>query len=233
MEMIQGFQTIQEIKQATGKNKVIVVQPFGRSIQLMGEFLVDHSSRSFELQNIVNIIEVLRKEYAVVIMSENRVPLEEDKEHLIAAPNVEDLRLWAGIINSADHFLGCDSVGQHIAKALGKTATVVVGSTFPENISYPEWEGFDIIDIGKDNRKYSPIRMTQDDEKDRMNNDCMAMTPHDELSVIESIKKYIGDGTKFEGSFTPTEENTQCCGTIPAGETTPEYQFNTKNLLGN
>ena len=36
-----------------------------------------------------------------------------------------DMRIWAGIIDIADHFLGCDSLGQHIVKALGKKATIV------------------------------------------------------------------------------------------------------------
>ena len=42
----------------------------------------------------------------------------------VAIPQNIDLRMWAGIIDAADHFLGCDSVGQHIAYALDKTATV-------------------------------------------------------------------------------------------------------------
>jgi ADP-heptose:LPS heptosyltransferase len=232
-EMIQGYQTIQEMKADIGKNKVLVVQPFGRSISKVGDFLVDSTSRSFELQNIINIIEKLRTEYIVVVMTEHQINFETLPEHPIAVPQIQDMRIWASIINSADHFLGCDSVGQHIAKALGKTATVVTGSTFPENISYPGWDDFDIIDIGKDKgRVYSPIRISMDDERDRANDEVMMMDDEQEQSVVDSVKLFMGESEKFEGSFTPAEENKGCCGTIPASDGMPEYKFNTQNLLG-
>ena len=231
MEMIQGYQTVQEIKQATKKNKVVVIQPFGRSISRVGEFLVDQSSRSFEAQNIVNIIEELRKEYAVIVMSEHQLELKTDPDNVVAVPQIQEMRLWASIINSSDHFLGCDSVGQHIAKALGKSATVVVGSTFPKNISYPSFEDFDIIDIGKDKRRvYSPIRISMDDERDRSNDEVMMMDAEQEQDVVDSVRLFMGESEKFEGTFTPTEDK-GCCGEIPATENTPAYQFNTKNLL--
>jgi len=231
-ELIQGHQTIQEMKSSIGKNKVVVVQPFGRSISKMGDFLVDQSSRSFELQNIINIIEKLRKEYLVIVMSEYPITVSTDEKNMVAFPQIPDIRLWASIINSADHFLGCDSVGQHIAKSLGKTATVVTGSTFPENISYPNFDGFDIVDIGKDKRVYSPIRVSIDDERDRGNDEVMMMDEEQEQLVVDSVVSFLGKGERFEGSFTPTEECGGSCGSIPAGSNTPEYKFNTKNLLG-
>jgi hypothetical protein len=232
MEMIQGYQTIQEIKSSIGKNKVLVVQPFGRSINKVGEFLVDSSSRSFELQNITNILEKLREKYLIIVMTEHPMIFSTNPKHPIAAPNISDMRLWASIINSADHFLGCDSVDQHIVKSLGKSATVVVGSTFPENISYPDWDDFDIIDIGKGKRSYSPIRISMDDERDRANDEVMMMTEEQEDLVVDSVISFMGEPEDFSGSFTPAEENKGCCGTIPASDGMPEYKFNTQNLLG-
>jgi len=231
MELIVGFQTIQEIKATTGKDKILVVQPFGRSVTQMGEFIVDPSSRSFELQNIINIIQGLRKEYAIIMMSELKIPLPTDENNIIAAPQEPDLRKWAAMINSADHFLGCDSVGQHIAKALGKTATVVTGSTVPENISYPDFVDFDVIDIGEGKRKYSPIRIAMDDECDRVNDEVMMMDEYQEKEVIDSCKQFLGEGKKFEGSFTPTQQGG--CGTCGTSESLPKYDFNTTNLLEN
>ena len=98
-------------------------------------------------------------------------------------PQNIDLRHWAAIINAADHFLGCDSVGQHIAKSMGKTATVVTGSTYPINISYPDEPSFDIFDVGKNKRVYQPIRVVMDDMADRINNECMMMTPEEEVAI--------------------------------------------------
>ena len=232
MELIQGYQTVQEIKANTRKNKLLVVQPFGRSISKVGEFLVDQSSRSFELQNIINIVEQLRTEYAVVVMSEHPITFSKDEDNPIAIPQIQEMRLWASIINSADHFLGCDSVGQHIAKSLDKSATVVTGSTYPENISYPNWANFDIIDIGKDKRrKYSPIRISMDDERDRSNDEVMVMDGTEEQLVVDSVKRFMGEGEKFEGTFTP-QEATSGCGSIPASEGTQEYKFNTNHMKG-
>ena len=41
-----------------------------------------------------------------------------------------DVRVWASVIEIADPS-GCDSLGQHMAKALGTTCTSVIGSTYP------------------------------------------------------------------------------------------------------
>ena len=119
VETVTGYLTLQEIKSNLNKNKAIIIQPFGRSVQQMGQFLIDGSSRSFEVQNIISIIQKLRKEYAVIVMTEFPLPLPEMKDHPVAVPKEPNLRLWASMINSADHFLGCDSIGQHMAKALG------------------------------------------------------------------------------------------------------------------
>ena len=53
-------------------------------------------------------------------------------------------------------------MGQHIAYALDKPTTVVTGSTFGINVTYPNYEKFDVLDMGGDVRQYSPIRITMD-----------------------------------------------------------------------
>ena len=91
-------------------------------------------------------------------MSEIQFPVEENEDrgkYKIARPQIDDIRVWASVIEVADHFLGVDSIGQHICKDLDKKATVVIGSTYPVNISYPEDKNFDIIDIGLDEKVFS------------------------------------------------------------------------------
>ena len=238
METVTGYQTIQEIKSGLNKDKAIIIQPFGRTITKMGEHLVDGTSRSFELGNISNIVGILREKYAVIIMSEIPFQVPQNEKHPIAFPKEPNLRLWASMINSADHFLGCDSVGQHIAKALGKTATVVVGSTVPINITYLDDDDFDVIDFGHEKgREYSPIRLTMDDEIDRGNDKIMMLETLEEKRVVDSCVEFLGESKPFSGKFEPSQEN-QCCGT-PAPTTTeeqkpkdlPNYDFNTTNLL--
>ncbi len=215
VELLSGYNMIEEIKAGTGKDKVLVVQPFGRSVQQVGQdFIADPSSRSFSLNSIVDIINELKKDYAIIIMSEIHFPLEKNEEkskYKVARPQITDMRLWASLINAADHFLGCDSMGQHIAKAFGKTATVVFGSTYPENISYPNSKDFDILDIGKDKRKYSPIRISIDDEIDRYNDESLEMTQEEVQKVINSVKKRMGKSVAYTGNWKPTEQATPSC----------------------
>ena len=47
-----------------------------------------------------------------------------------------DLRTWAAIIDAADYFIGCDSCGQHMCKALNKEASVVIAGTHKINTTY-------------------------------------------------------------------------------------------------
>ena len=218
-EVINGYNIVQEIKSVTGKDKVVVIQPFGRSIETQGDFIADPSSRSMSLVNAVDIINQLKKDYAVVIMSEVQFPVEENEEkspYKIARPQIESIRNWAAVIQVADHFLGVDSVGQHICKAMDKKATVVIGSTYPINISYPEDKDFDIIDIGAENgRKYSPIRLTMDDCVDRFNDQALEMSKEQVDRVVKSVRKALGKPTKFEGSFTAPQQNTNSCCDTP------------------
>lgn len=212
-EIVSGFNVVQEVKAKTGLDKVIVFQPFGRSTQNMGDFVIDPTSRSFHLNDVIEIINRLKKEYAVILMSEFPIALEENDTNKtpVAMPQIPDTRTWASIIEIADHFLGCDSLGQHLAKALGKTATIVTGSTFPINISYPECSKFDIIDVGEGKRTYSPIRTTLEDWQDRVNDEVMELGEQNLNKVVESCKKALGKSEKFKGTYTPMIPQQQAC----------------------
>lgn len=201
MEAISGYTTVDEVKQGTGKDKILVIQPFGRSVEQIGkDFIADPTSRSFSLTSIVEIINELKKDYGIIIMSEIHFPLEDNEENAkykVARPQITDMRIWAGIINAADHFLGCDSMGQHLVRSFGKTATVVTGSTYPINISYPNCKDFDIIDVGEGRRKYDPIRISMDEERTRYNDQSMELSKEQIKSVIDSIRKRMGKSVAY------------------------------------
>ena len=212
-EVASGHNVVQEVKAKTGFDKVLIVQPFGRGVQNMGEMVIDPSSRSFTLTSIVEIINELKKEYAVIVMSEFPIALEEKENTVypVAMPQIPDIRIWTSIIGMSDHFLGCDSLGQHIAHALGKTATVVTGSTYPINITYPDHKNFDVIDIGKDTRIYDPIRISMEDAVNRANDETMEMTKEEIQQVLQSVRKRLGKSTKFKGKFIPPQQNNEAC----------------------
>ena len=224
MEVIAGYNMVQEVKAVTGKDKVVVIQPFGRGVEQVGDFIADASSRSMSLVNTVDIINDLKKDYGVIVMSEIQFPVEENEDkskYKIARPQIEDIRVWASVIDVADHFLGVDSIGQHICKALDKKATVVIGSTYPVNISYPEDKNFDIIDIGLDKRKYSPIRLTMDEAVDRYNDQSMEMSKDDISKVLSSVRKAMGKPVTFKGTYTPVQQQQDCPTCPPGTKTTP------------
>jgi hypothetical protein len=200
-ELIDAHQVIQEVKETTGHDKVLVFQPFGRTAENRPEFVIDGTSRSFTLNDTVYLVNQLKKEYAVIVMSEFPVVFEEPDTQIknpVAVPQIQNARIWSGIIEIADHFLGCDSLGQHMAKAVGTTATVVVGSTFPINTSYPNDAQFDVIDVGEDTRVYSPIRLTGEEEQDRLNDEVMELDKSQIKQILTSVRKKLGNSRKIK-----------------------------------
>ena len=192
-EKMTGKKLIDEVKAKTGKDKIIVFQSFGRGTINDNGIIGDPSGRSFEAENTVNLVNKLSKHFGVIFMSEIAIEFQKHgvKEPIAIPQNIE-LRFWLGIIEEADYFLGCDSVGQHMAYALDKPATVVVGSTFKENISYPDAKNFDVLDMGEGARVYSPIRITMDELSDRTNEGIMWMNDKIEEVIVESCLKGAG-----------------------------------------
>ena len=107
------------------------------------------------------------------------------------AGNNVPLRGWAGIIKEADLFLGCDSLGQHIAYSVGTPTVAVMGSTFGVNVSYPDNEMFEVLDMGEGLRIYDPIRIAPDEESARVNDGIMAMNDKVEEVIMKSVDKLM------------------------------------------
>ena len=205
-ELVQGYKVVEEIKAVTGKDKVVVFQPFGRTAENMGDFVIDGTSRSFHLNDVIRICKELRNDYAVIVMSEFPVVVEENPTVPIAVPQISDVRVWSSIIQIADHFLGCDSLGQHMAKALSTTCTSVIGSTYPINISYPDSPDFDIIDLGEGKRKFSPIRLTMEEEIERFNDEVMELNDDSFKAIIQSVRKRLGKPRSYSGNYTSAQQ---------------------------
>ena len=70
--------------------------------------MADPSSRSMPLTGVCDIINQLKKDYAVIVMSEFHFSVEEDEDKTkfpIARPQISDMRVWAAVIEVADHIL--------------------------------------------------------------------------------------------------------------------------------
>jgi len=193
-ELLNGRYVIGEVKKKLKKEKIVVFQPFGRGIEYIDETLIDKSGRSFELKDVKEIIKKLQAEgYAVILMSEFKVDFTDAKfKDEVATPENLGIRQWAAIIKYADKFLGCDSLGQHLAYSMDTPSVVVVGSTYPINVSYPNDKNVDILDMGELDREYSPIRVTQDERIDRKNEPLMTMTKE----IVELVIEHVTGKTK-------------------------------------
>jgi ADP-heptose:LPS heptosyltransferase len=190
-EMQHAKTLIDSIKKETGKKKVVVFQPLGSTARIEGNASIDESGRSIEYADMVYLAKQLSKTHAVILMTNLEIPAPEPLQ--VAILNNINMMQWAGIISQADYFLGCDSAGQHYANALGVPATVVIGSTFPENISYPLNKDFEIVDLGKDRRIYSPIRITSDMMIERSNERLMEMSEKQLNQIISNINRKLGN----------------------------------------
>jgi hypothetical protein len=138
-EKRKAFEIVEEAKSKYKKSKTIVLQPYGSTATPHPSGIFDDSLRSLPKLMLDYLIDNLSKDYNLIFMGakefHNIKTYKPDPD-----PN---LREWAAIIGAADYFIGCDSCGQHICKALNKKASVVIAGTHRVNVTY---DGFHIIE---------------------------------------------------------------------------------------
>jgi hypothetical protein len=188
-ELLQGRSIVNEVKKKLKKEKLVIFQPFGRGIEYIDETLIDRTARSFELKDVKSIIKKLQQnDYAVIMMSEFKTDMTDVKlKDEVAMPENVNMRVWSAIIKYADHFLGCDSLGQHLAYSMETPSTIVTGATYPINVSYPDCPYFEILDMGEIHREYDPIRILPDERVNRMNENIMSMTDDITTLVVNHV----------------------------------------------
>jgi hypothetical protein len=197
-ELAQGFGLIAEIKNKLKKDKVVVFQPFGRGVREANGLILDSTGRSMDTENVISLVKKFQESgWAVIMFSELKPNIKEAKlKDEVAQPEGASLRVWASIIKHADLFIGCDSVGQHLAHVLKTPAVAVLGSTYQVNVSYPESDIFKVVDLGDKLRQYSPIRIVIDEAIDRNNENLMYMTKEIENYTLGVCKKLINPHIK-------------------------------------
>jgi hypothetical protein len=188
-EEMSAMGILSQVRQQIQKEKTIVIQPFGRSSNMGPGVVFDPSSRSLEQATFIDLVGDLTKDFNVIYMGEHKLdlvnlPLFQPQEQV-------PLRVWAAVIESADYFIGCDSVGQHLAYTFDKPGTIVCGSTFPVNITYPEH--FNIVEKKDAIRHYSPIRIAgfASEEADRLNDTIMDFSKDELKQIIANIRAHI------------------------------------------
>lgn len=175
---------IAEVKNQQKKEKTIVIQPYGRSARVDNGDVIDDSSRGLDSTNYLRLVKKLSTKYNLILFAERGLWLNEDV--YTYKPEI-DLRYWLSVIDNCDYFVGCDSVGQHMARAFDKPGTVILGSTFAKNVTYPDW--FQIIEKDGCEKKYSPIRICGLDSHlaDRLNDTLMDFTEKEIDDIVDAI----------------------------------------------
>lgn len=182
-EVTVAKNTISDLKNLQKKQKTVVIQPFGRGVKIDREEIIDEESRSLDPKSYLSLVRRLSQRYNMIFFGEPQFQMKDDK---FAANYTCDLRQWAALIEQADYFVGVDSVGQHMARALGIPGTVIIGSTFPINTTYPGY--FNIIEK-PGVKKYSPIRITGLDSilANRINENTMTFSEKELTEVYNNI----------------------------------------------
>ena len=179
---------IQQAFDMKKKKKFVVYQPYGSGIQMVSNKPMDPSARSLDVDAALKLGKLLSQDAVVLYFGPTEYIHPKD-DFMLNAKNIPsaDLRFYMAMISQCDYFVGCDSVGQHMARAFHKPGTVILGSTFAENISYPDWfkiykkQGMTV---------YNPMRISGPDSEfaDRLNHDSMTFTD-EQLSEIYEICK--------------------------------------------
>jgi hypothetical protein len=134
-EKRSSYEMIEYVKETQKKKKTIVLQPYGSTATPHPSGIFDDSLRSIPKLMLDYFIDELSKNYNIIFMGakefHNTKTYRPDPD-----PN---LREWAAIIGAADYFIGCDSCGQHICKALNKPASVVIAGTHRINVTYDDF----------------------------------------------------------------------------------------------
>ena len=183
---------LEDIKKSQQKAKTIVFQPFGRGAKVSNGQVFDDEARSLSSTDYLFIAKKLAAKYNIVFFGEQDYQVKADT---FSAKFGGDIRTWISLVEQADYFVGCDSLGQHIARSVNTKGSVIFGSTFPVNTSYPDY--FNIIE-NTAHKKYSPIRITGLDTMlaNRLNENCMTFTEVELTNIYESIVKDIEKGTQ-------------------------------------
>lgn len=175
------------------KQKTIVFQPFGRGatpvdISHNEKVTFDQDSRSLDSESFISLSKKLAERYNIIFFGEPE--LQHPQTADIMQYFTGDLRQWAGIIKLSDYFIGVDSVGQHISRSVNTPGTVIIGSTFPINTSYPNY--FNIIEKNVE-KKYSPIRISsfESNLNNRLNEATMQFSEKEINDMFINICKDI------------------------------------------
>lgn len=145
----------------TGKQKIVVIQPFGSGAKIINNTVIDNSNRSLSRESYLKIVEELSRYATVLYVSPPQFRHPNDTTSIAFDENYPYMCFLSSFIEQCDYFVGVCSVGQHIAKAFKKPGTIFMGGTHERSFSYPEH--FQIVRTEGRTPIYSPWRLSNID----------------------------------------------------------------------
>lgn len=185
-EIRKGQEIIYKAYETQGKEQTIVINPYGSTAQICPLGVYDDSLRSIPENMFNQLCEFLAEDYNIIYMGYSHLLSQDNRFVYVPQPELH-IREWMGVISQVDYLIGCDSVGQHIARATETQGCVIMGGTDAVNMSYPDY--FRIIQRKKPD--YSPMRISglQSNLAERLNKECIEYTDDEILDICEKVKE--------------------------------------------
>ena len=180
-----GKSMVETVKEQMGVDKIVVLQPFGASANAQVKYH-DETGRSLPYE-FVKLFPKKMKDCGIFMMGfgDNDPTFQKFDNCVILN---YDMRHWCAMIKHADYFIGCDSVGQHIARAFDIPGTVFLGETYQENIAYPDH--FKIIQEKGFPTSYIPMRIADWKKSGKL---PFKFTEKEQKELIRRIESHMDD----------------------------------------
>lgn len=191
MELSTIRNLINKLKNEKKKNKLIVFQPYGSGMTSNepSDRPYDKSQRSLDVDDYLKIASSISDDSVVVYFGPKELQHPMDNISADLSSFNPDLRMFMAFISQCDLFVGCDSVGQHMARAFDKESVILMGSTFEKNVSYPNFDGFTFWRKKDIEPEYTPIRIAQTDcdFAERVNDGILELNDEELKDIIHLI----------------------------------------------
>jgi ADP-heptose:LPS heptosyltransferase len=189
-EQRQTKEIINQIRAENPSKKVVVFQPYGSSVKFMNGEPYDSTGRSLSHNHYMEISKSLQ-DIAVIIYASPKELMSSDDTNIPVNNWNPYFRVLPSFIEQCDYFIGADSCGQHIAYAMNKPGTVIMGGTVDKNYTYPDH--FKIVRKVDRQPVYNPIRVSAGDGEyiDRLNQGIMDFDKYEVEQIISHLRTEI------------------------------------------
>ena len=214
-----GIELVEHIKKESGKKHVVAFQPFGATANFDGE-ITDPSYRSLPFQTAIKIAEAA-SDWGMMFNCCNI-----DLDHVNVWRRESSLTELFAIVAACDYVISIDSLLGHVGAAFQKPGLHLLGSTYAENVGYPNL--YRTVTRAGYPKAYQPNRIHGGVE---LNYDAMYYDEAELESLLDMVRnrdffptvkeevKKISLDSSHEGVYLQSDEAQQCLHLVDNSET--------------